>query len=118
MKNRGFTLVELLGVLMILAILALLIVPNVSRYITSFRTDSYEHQIASIEMAAKNWVVDNPEELPINDGDFITITIARLKEENYLGEDLKNPKTGEDFAETMEIKITKNGKSYDCVVLD
>ena len=116
--KRGFTLVELLGVLIIISVLALLIVPNVSKYINSFRLDSYNKQIASIEMAAKNWAVDNPGELPFSEGAFITITIAKLQEENYLDKNLKNPQTGEIFDESIEIKITKVGKTYDYEVLD
>ena len=116
--KKGFTLVELLGVLIILSVLALLIVPNVSKYINNFRVESYEQQITSIEMAAKNWAVDNLGELPNSEGDFITITIAKLQEENYLEKNLKNPQTGKNFDTNMEIKITCLGKGYDYEVLD
>ena len=116
--KRGFTLVELLGVLIILSILTLLIVPNISKYITSFQKESYEQQIASIEVAAKNWGVDHVSELPKDEGDFIIITIATLKQENYLEAELKNPQTGENFDENIEIRITKQGKNFHYEVLD
>lgn len=118
MRNKGFTLVELLGVLVILTILTMLIVPNVSQYLSKFKGDSYEKQIESIELAAKNWASDHGYDLPTTEGDSIRVNLINLKEGGYLDLNIKNPQTGEKFSDDLEVKITRVGKNYTYEVLD
>lgn len=59
MERKGFTLVELLAVLVILSILALIIIPSVSGTIKQSRESAYEKQIHTLETAAKKWGLEN-----------------------------------------------------------
>lgn len=113
MKEKGFTLVELLGVLIILVILALLVVPNVSQYFNKFREGTYESQVESIEMAAKSWSVDHGYELPTDEGLALDVSLLTLKEGGYLNLDISNPENpSESFSDYDCVKITKVNNRY------
>ena len=49
MKNRAFTIVELLGVIVILAILVLLAVPTYNKVLETVRQSQYDTKIENIK---------------------------------------------------------------------
>lgn len=112
MKRNGFTLVELLAVLVILGLLALLITPMVFDSINNFQKDAESKQIMSIEMGATDWVSDHLAMLPSTFGDVMYITLGDLKSEGYIEKDLKNPKTNKYFPNDMMIRITRKKNDY------
>ena len=67
MKNTGFTLVELLAVLMVLGIISLIVIPSVSLTLNASHQKSYEKQIKVLETAAEKWGVENVHLLPSYD---------------------------------------------------
>lgn len=90
MKKRGFTLVELLAVLVVLAVISTIAFPIVNNIIDESEEKAYKQQIKTIEKAAKNWSTDNSNLLvEIDDNDeFVNkscyITLDRIKYEGYL----------------------------------
>ena len=57
--KKGFTLVELLGVIVVLGIIATITVPLVQRTILENTEEAYQDQIISFERAAKNYVASD-----------------------------------------------------------
>ena len=57
-KNKGFTVVEILAVVVILGILTAVAIPSVVRYITRSRKQAYEIMEKSIYDGARNYVLD------------------------------------------------------------
>lgn len=111
MKKQGFTLVELLAVIVILGLIALVSVPAITGIIKSGKEDLADSQKDTIEMAAKNWASDttNVMKLPSSDGGVICVTIPTLQNQGYLDLDLKNPKTGKAYTAGY-VTITRSGK--------
>lgn len=112
MNKRGFTLVELMGIVIILSLISLLIVAAIDRTIKVFKENAYNDQIATIKLAANDWGTDNLYRLELEDGDIITITLGQLKAEGYIEENLTNPINNELFADDMLINITKENQTF------
>ena len=91
MKNKGFTLVELLGVLTLLALISLITVPLVSSYIKNSRQKAYNVEIKTIEKAAKQWMIKYSSEVSWVDDTF-DLTINKLRKSEFLEDkDIVNP---------------------------
>lgn len=110
--KKGFTLVELLGTITILGVIMLIVSPIARNIIESSKEELYEVQVANIEDALKNWVVDNSRLLPENEGETITITLGQLKAGGYVEAELRNPKNNKCFGNDMLLTVTRHQKNY------
>ncbi len=118
MNKRGFTLIELIGVIVILALLTLIIVPNVVSYLQQGVSDSKEYQNESIILGAKNWASDNKDALP-EDGNVINLQLTTLQNSGYIDKNIKDPETGEEIdGNSVCVVIANNGKKYTYEVQD
>ena len=113
MNKRGFTLVELLAVIVLLGLVALIAAPAITGIIKQSKDSLSDSQIQSIEMSAKNWATDNMAKLP-SDGNCIVVSLSKLQAEGYADLEIKDPKTGKIIEHTNSrpfwIKITRDGK--------
>lgn len=112
MNKNGFTLVELLSVIILIGLMGILIVPSVNKSIRDMNEQSYEEQIEMIELAASNWATDNPYSLPAEDGGVTTITLGTLKAGGYVDPDIVNPETDKSFPNDLLIEITRKKKNF------
>lgn len=83
MDNKGFTLVELIGVITLLAVIILISVPIVNTSIKNTKEKAYNGQVNAIIEGAKKWVVLKG---PKNDTSF-NITIQELINEALIEDD-------------------------------
>lgn len=102
--NKGFTLVELLAVVVILALLAYLTSIAVASIIKSSKEKLNETQVKIIEDATGMWLTDNLDLIP-DAGGCIYITLGELKEYGALG-DVKDLNTLESLDDNIIIKVT------------
>lgn len=112
MLKKGFTLVELLGVITILAILSLLASIPVTKFIKDTNEKACKEQMNTIIMAAKLWGNEHIDSLPEQVDGIYTVTLDTLIKDGYLKETPKNPKTKQILDTTLQISITKRGKKY------
>ena len=111
MKNKGFTLIELLAVISILALIAVIVFPAINSAIKNAREKAYNDQIAIIEKAAKEWAIDNVNDLPDKSGDSTYISVDDLQNDGYISEDdVLDPRNNEHL--TGGVKITYESKQY------
>ena len=107
MNKKAFTLVELLGVIVILGIIGMITTPIIQNIIETNNTKACNEQIESFEKAAKNYIASNPF-TNLNEG-TTNITIGKLQDEGYIEDsELKNPKGG-NFSKNSIVIITYNG---------
>ena len=110
MNKKAFTLVELLGVIIILGILGLVIIPKVGNTITNGQEQAYKAQETTIRKAANDFLIDNTDLL--EDGNTVTIKLGVLKQKGYLPINIKNPKTKTNFSNESRIVIEKEDEHY------
>lgn len=86
MKNRyGFTLVEVLAVIVIISILSVLVIPNVTQYVAEGKDEFNKSLKHTLILAGKNFYADNKVRIPKKVGkitDFVTA--SELASKNYL----------------------------------
>lgn len=109
--KKGFTLVELLAVIVVLGGISLIVIPSVQRNLAKSKDQTYNAQISTIEEAAKSWAADNIDSIPDN-GSSTTITLQDLINGNYVPKDIKNPKTNAPFSTETKIIIKNVNENY------
>lgn len=111
MKNKAFTLVELLGVIVLLGILSIVIIPKIGDSLENSKETALLTQEEQIKKAAYDFLVEHTELLDEND--TITLKLGTLKQGGYLPIKLINPKTRKPLSNESTITITKNENKYE-----
>lgn len=117
-KNKGFTLVEVIMVVVILGIIIGIAVPSYIAISNNIKTKNYEQKIDNIKAKALEYASDYNVE-------NITIPVKVLIEEGYLAEEnpdgndnekIINPLGG--YLDCQNVNITREGDSYKVEVID
>jgi type IV pilus assembly protein PilA len=114
--KKGFTLAELLAVIVILGIIAVITVPIVTKTLADYKVRLCNNQISNIESAARVWGSDNLLSLPDEDGETLEITLKQLQDEGYIGTDIKDPSKSDTLIENVTITITRVGQKQEYTV--
>ena len=95
MNRKGFTLVEVLAVVVLLGLLVAIIVPVVNNLLGDSEEALYNKQVDSIVFASKKYIVEHSELLP-DEGGVNSIGITQLIDEGVIDKgNVINPKTKE-----------------------
>ena len=107
----GFTLIEMIGVIIVLSVIALVVYPTVGRIIANNKTKAYEHQVSVIEDAASNWLTTNEDKLKDNS---YALPISDILSSGLIEEDeLINPINNEPIDGCVFITWRKGTKQYE-----
>jgi len=110
--KKGFTLAELLGVIVVLALISLVTVPAVSDVLKNNKKKLCETQLQNIKLAAQNYGADHFYDLPVESGGTFSIELKDLTSNGYIDKEIRNPVTKENFAEDEVIKITRDNNKF------
>lgn len=87
--KKGFTLIEVLAVIVILAIIALIVFPEVNKIIKNSKQKSYDTQINSLIESTKKLALRNPSILPVETSGLAScVTLTTLMNEGELDTDV------------------------------
>lgn len=122
--KKGFTLVELLGVIVILGLIATIAIPIINSSINSSKLKAYNEQVKTIEKSGQTYMSKNSLKLPSQtEGKECCIKVSTLQKEGLLtDEDIKNPnykknstkdtEKYENFEGNVIVTYTKNKYKY------
>lgn len=107
---KGFTLAELLGVIIILSIIGLISFSAIDRNLKEGRIKTCKIQEKNIIEGAKTYLIDNPNELPYGTR---TIPLSMLEAKGYIEENLINPMTDKKYNRRTHVEVNyENGNNY------
>src|SRR5574344_2524924 len=84
MNKKGFTLVEMLAVIVVILLVALVAFPALNNTIKSNQTDSYNSKVNDIILAAETYASNVG-------GELVQVSVSTLQKYGYIGSKLTNP---------------------------
>ena len=114
MNKKGYTLIELLAVLSIIAVILLIAVPSVTKQITGIEDNNYKQFKQNIYLAAESYINSKPDEffnLKEDNGEAC-IDVEYLVYEGWIKSTTVNPKTNEKVSLNSSIKIVNINGEY------
>ena len=121
MENKGFTLLELMGVIALLGIIALIAIPAIDETLNNSKDKLSKTQENQIIKGAKDYFVEHPNELPCNDEEhdvdnscslMVQKTIKELQDGGYLPLDIVDPKKSELYSPASYVEVEKKSNKY------
>ena len=101
MNKKGFTLIELMAVIVILSVIAVITTPVIINVVSNVRSELSKQQKQIIENAARMWGVKELSLEKQEDGNYkpsqTRIPISKLKQNNYLEDKEINNLTEEEL---------------------
>ena len=116
-KKKGFTLVELLAVIVILAIVLIIAVPGVLSIINKTKSSAYDRQIDMIKEATRNYVTTS-NQVQWKDNQTV-VNLTDLQGQGLLDKKIINPKDKSEIHGLAVIVTRSNNKlTYEIVSSD
>ena len=110
MKKNGFTFIEILGVITLLALLSIIVLVTVDKSLKDSKNTLSDVQIENIKSAASMWRTDHIELIP--DGGYYTITLGYLIDNGYIDEVI-DPSNETIYNSNLVINVGINDISID-----
>jgi len=117
MKNKAFTLLELLGVVIILGVLSLIAFPPLLNQIKKAKQGIKDSTKTLIIDAAKDYYEDNTNNFDLIEGMTYCIDIKTLTDENYLNKNLKNENLN-NIDTSKKVKLIYHNEKFNYDVVD
>ena len=113
-NQKGFTIVELLAAVAILAILSMIAIVSVGKILDNANKKHYETQLDNMIMATKSLSQENRNVLPKGIGETTTVTLESLKNKKYIGKvvDRNNNECNVKESTVTIFKYSKTDYSY------
>ncbi len=103
-KNKGFTLTEILAVIVVISVLALVIAPTIINGIKGSSGDASKAQEQIVFEAANLYMDDDVDQFPSKPGYIYCIPVENLIDKGSLSGTMKDFQNNEDYA-TKKVKV-------------
>ena len=118
MQKKGFTLVELLAVIVILTLMGIIVIPIIESSINNGKDDLYIAQIDTLKSSFKKYALKELNSSLLYSNDDLYISLYQLKIAGAVALDLKDPRDEKMLPDDMLFRIQKNNKSFTYEVLE
>ena len=123
MKKSGFTLIELIGIIVIISLILLVAVPSINSVIEQGEENKKQEALNNIYMVTENYLMANYDEYSSLDniGASEYIYVMDLINQQYMDIDELNPNDDESFDSKDVVKVTRNEDntfSYELTVIE
>lgn len=108
-NNRGFTLIEITAVVLILGVIFLISFPTLERLMKKSEQDKDTYNEENIIMAAKTYLNMHSNEYEFTDGTDIEINLTKLVEDDLIDDN--------DYEESDKVVCHINGNDKECSVV-
>lgn len=107
-NNKGFTLVELIGIIIILGLTIIIGVPSLLNTLKSNENTEYETFKETLFLAAETYILDNKDSIHNfqNVNDSVSIPLSLLNKEGLIKSNLIDPSTKSSILMNQLIKVT------------
>ena len=112
MKSKGFTLVEVLGIIVVLGIIAVIVTPVVQGTIEKNREKMFNVMMDQLIDSAKDWAAKNASQLPNDNNDYLDVSLGNLKISGVLKINVQNPKSNNTFSNESFVRITRKNNNF------
>ena len=109
MNKKGFTMIELLAVITLLGILTIIAIPSVRTLIEKGKKNYYATQRNQVELAAKEYLKDNPKLLPGEIGGTTEVNLQDLIDHKYISR-VKDQDKADCDTQATKVKVTRTAK--------
>ena len=129
MNRKGFTIIEVLGVLIIMGVLLLITIPTIDSILLKQRKKLYNEHLIEVKDALKLWGDVNADKLPVDKDNPTSVTLKDLKLAGFIKDEFINPITDKCYSNDNTFTITINktmyvynveelvdGKEEDCII--
>ena len=115
-EKSGFTLVELLGIIIIISLIFLFSFTNLSNTTKKNKENEYEMFVKDLCLSGQNYIYSNLEKYPETSkiNSEITINVNDLIIEGLIDKNTLNPKTNTNILNDYMIYTVKSDYTLDC----
>lgn len=111
-RKRGFTLIEMLGILVVLSIIVMISVPSITSMLKQANQQKYDEWLQSLYIASEQYVEGHRAEFyEANNGGTSYLSIELLLKKGYLKNSIKEPKTGQDVTKVGLVEVKPNSEN-------
>ena len=114
MNKKGFTLIEMLAIIILLSVIALITYPIINNVVSDSKDEIYDKQISELVRLANTWVTKNTNKLKTEEGYTYDLSFEESNEQGFTSDkQIKNPKTGKNLTGCMKVTYNSSKNGYD-----
>ena len=111
--KKGFTLVELIVVIVLLSLITVFTFPSINKLLIERKEKLYNVQVENIKLSAQNYINKNH---LLSSNDKVFVTLCQLKQAGFTDENIKDPRTGVLFPNDSKVIALKDNSEYEFVL--
>ncbi len=117
-QNNGFTLVELIGVILLLSLVGLLALPPIVKYIQNSKNAYDESTLKLIYSAANSYIDINPDNYPKEEKNLYCISLTDLVTSGKLSKDILDLNKDNEIPTDKIVGVTFTNNRYEHILMD